>query len=166
MPLWGNVINTRYLDFRIHQCFIECPGQKQLSFLPWVKYKVFSNVVAFRVDLLPPLKHLGIPDHNSVQLISQSHPIRLHIMRPSKELDLSCAGRKPLNDPIDLVWFVTGGTNLRHNHITVQASVQGNASFGPNQTMLLKKVFSCLLFHKLHGCTGLLLMYHSSPCHD
>ena len=120
---------------------------KQLLFLPRVEDKVFCDIVSLGIDFLPPLKHLGIPDHNSVQLISQRHPIRLHIMRPSKKLNLPCAGRKSFNDPIDLVWFVTGGTNLCHNHITVQASVQGNASFGPYQTMLLKRKFEYKFLH-------------------
>ena len=85
-------------------------------------------------------------------------------MRPSKELNLSCTGRKPFNDPIDLVWFVTGCTNLCHNHITVQASVQGNASFGPNQTMLLKGQITTRLVSQVFLQTFRGVPVKKTPC--
>ncbi|MPC12304.1 hypothetical protein E2C01_004989 [Portunus trituberculatus] len=46
-------------------------------------------------------------------------PVWLDIVRTAKEFQLACARRQALNDAIDLIWFVAGGTNLSYNYIAI-----------------------------------------------
>ena len=47
------------------------------SLLPGVQDEVLCYVIPLGVNLLPPLKHLGVPDHHSIQLVAQGHPVGL-----------------------------------------------------------------------------------------
>lgn len=50
-------------------------------------------------------------------------PVWLDIVRTAKEFQLACAGGQALNDAIDLVRFMAGGTNLSYNYISIQTTV-------------------------------------------
>lgn len=40
-------------------------------------------------------------------------PVGLHVMRAAKQLDLAGARREALDHAVDLIWLVTGGTDLQ-----------------------------------------------------
>ena len=51
-------------------------------------------------------------DNDTVELIAQSDPVGLDVVRTSKEFDLPCSGTQPFNDPVDFVRFVRSGADL------------------------------------------------------
>ena len=52
-----------------------------------MEYEVLGDVVAVGIDLVPPLQQLGVVDHHPVQLVAEGHPVRVDVVRPTKQLD-------------------------------------------------------------------------------
>ena len=61
-----------------------------------MEYEVLGDVVAVRIDLVPPLQQLGVVDHHAVQLVAESHPVGVHIVRAAKQLDFPKENQLPI----------------------------------------------------------------------
>ena len=60
-----------------------------------------------------PLLDILLQNVGAVQLVAQGYPVRLHIVHASKQFNLPSAGRKSLNDAVDFIRLVAGGTHLQ-----------------------------------------------------
>lgn len=49
---------------------------------------------------------------NAIELVSKSYPVGLDVVGSTEKLNLPGAGRESLYHAVDLIWFVTGGTDL------------------------------------------------------
>ena len=54
---------------------------------------VLDDLVAVGVDLVEPRERLFVVDHDAVELVAQSHPIGVHVVRSTKQLDFSKANK-------------------------------------------------------------------------
>ena len=48
---------------------------------------VLDDLVPVGVDLREPREHLLVVDHDAVELVAESHPVGVDIVRPAKQLD-------------------------------------------------------------------------------
>merc|ERR1711892_207073 len=80
-------------------------------------------------------------NHDPVQLVAKGHPVRLDVVWPPEQLDLSSARGESLYDAVYLVWLVTGGPHLGHYHVAVEAPVEElGVALCPHQAVLLAVV--------------------------
>ena len=77
-----------------------------------MQHEVLCDVVAVGVDLVPPVEHLLVVDHDAVQLVAERHPVGVDVVRPPEQLDLARARGQPLDDAVDLVGLVARGPDL------------------------------------------------------
>merc|ERR550517_1474189 len=97
---------------------------QKVLLLPGVEYEVLGDVVAVGIYLVPPVQQLGVVYHDAVQLVAQSDPVWLYVVRSAEEFNLPGAWRQSLNDPVYLVRFVAGSSDLGHDDVTVESSVE------------------------------------------
>merc|ERR550517_452910 len=84
---------------------------QKVLLLPGVEYEVLGDVVAVGIYLVPPVQQLGVVYHDTVQLVAQSDPVWLYVVRSAEEFNLPGAGGQSLNDPVYLVRFVAGSSD-------------------------------------------------------
>ena len=54
---------------------------------------VLDDLVPVGVDFVEPGERLFVVDHDSVELVAQSHPIGVHVVRSTKEFDFSSGNK-------------------------------------------------------------------------
>lgn len=69
-------------------------------------------------------------------------PVRLDVVGSTKEFNLSGSWRKSLNHPVDLVWFVAGGSDLCD--CTTHHCKDGSAQMTANSERMTKCLINYL----------------------
>lgn len=73
---------------------------------------------------------------HTVDLVAQSYPVGLYIVRSTEKLNLPCTGTHSFDDAINLIRFVTRSSNFGNDDIAVQSTINLWVAFTPHQTML------------------------------
>ncbi|VDO06456.1 unnamed protein product, partial [Rodentolepis nana] len=84
---------------------------------------ISSVISSIGVALSITLNNFWINKISAIQLITQSNPIGLEIVRPSKQLQFSSSRGESFNKTIDFIWLPGGFSNLCDNHITIETTV-------------------------------------------
>ena len=109
----------------------------RLAKVGWRAHRVLDTI---RVSCQETLQDIRLQNMHPIQLVAQSHPVRLAVVLSTKQFNLPCARQETLNHTVNLIWLVTSGTDLCNYHITVNATVHRGIPLRTHQTMFLAMV--------------------------
>lgn len=74
---------------------------------------------------------------NAIDLIAQSDPVGLYVVRPAKQFNFPSTRAHSFNDAVDFVGLVTRGTHLGNDNVAVEAAIDAWIPLHSHQTVLL-----------------------------